>query len=167
MSDLGEGKLQEKAIKVLSIYLGTFIIVMILNQLLFFGFCLSPSCIIAATPHVLLIAVVVGVVIQRLMRKNLAVWAATGNAVGSFKNALGVMNESLQDFNKEYEATQSLRERRRDLMNEKIKEMDLKIKCMMGSGSVDEVRKHQCAIDLIDAELMLVDQEIEEAKRSL
>lgn len=77
------------------------------------------------------------------------------------------MNESLQKLNNEYEATRSLRERRRDLMNEKIKEMDLKIRCMMGSGFVDEVRKYQCAIDLIDAELMLVDQEIEEAKRSL
>lgn len=31
MSDLWEGKLQEKAIKVLSIYVGNFVIVIILN----------------------------------------------------------------------------------------------------------------------------------------
>lgn len=33
---------------------------MLLNQLLFFGFCLNPICLVAAMPHVLLITVAVG-----------------------------------------------------------------------------------------------------------
>lgn len=41
-------------------YTGTFIAVMLLNQLVFFGFCLNPICLIAAMPHVLFITVVIG-----------------------------------------------------------------------------------------------------------
>ncbi|MFN7179814.1 phospholipase D-like domain-containing protein [Hyphomonas sp.] len=37
-----------------------FITVMLLNQLLFFGFCLRPDCLAAATPHVLVITIVIG-----------------------------------------------------------------------------------------------------------
>ena len=45
---------------VASTYTGTFIVVMLLNQLLFFGFCLNPICLVAAMPHVLLITVAIG-----------------------------------------------------------------------------------------------------------
>lgn len=45
---------------VASTYTGTFIVVMVLNQLLFFGFCLNPICVIAAMPHVLAITVAIG-----------------------------------------------------------------------------------------------------------
>ena len=38
--------------EVAATYTGTFIVVMILNQLVFFGFCLNPVCLIAAMPHV-------------------------------------------------------------------------------------------------------------------
>jgi hypothetical protein len=41
-------------------YTGTFIVVMILNQLIFFGFCLNPVCLIAAMPHVLVITAFLG-----------------------------------------------------------------------------------------------------------
>jgi len=41
-------------------YTWTFVIVMVLNQLLFFGFCLNPICLIAAMPHVLAITVAIG-----------------------------------------------------------------------------------------------------------
>jgi len=47
-------------------YTGTFIVVMLLNQLLFFGFCLNPICIIAAMPHVLLITVAVGTLLNKI-----------------------------------------------------------------------------------------------------
>jgi len=46
-------------------YTGTFIVVMFLNQLLFFGFCLNPICLIAAMPHCLAITVVIGTFLNR------------------------------------------------------------------------------------------------------
>lgn len=59
-------KLSDKTIEVAKLYTGTFIVVMILNQLIFFGFCLNPICLIAAMPHVLLITVVVGTFINKI-----------------------------------------------------------------------------------------------------
>lgn len=41
-------------------YTLTFIVIMLLNQLLFFGFCLDPICLVAAMPHVLFITVAIG-----------------------------------------------------------------------------------------------------------
>jgi len=52
--------LWERTKSIASLYTGTFIVVMILNQLLFFGFCLNPICIVAAMPHVLFITVLIG-----------------------------------------------------------------------------------------------------------
>ncbi len=52
--------LWEKTKSIASLYTGTFIVVMILNQLLFFGFCLNPICLIAAMPHVLFITAFIG-----------------------------------------------------------------------------------------------------------
>jgi hypothetical protein len=46
--------------EIATMYTGTFVVVMILNQLIFFGFCLNPVCLIAAMPHVLFITVVIG-----------------------------------------------------------------------------------------------------------
>lgn len=59
-------KLYAKTIEVAKLYTGTFVVVMILNQLLFFGFCLNPICLVAAMPHVLLITVVVGTYINKI-----------------------------------------------------------------------------------------------------
>lgn len=56
---------------VASTYTGTFIVIMLLNQLLFFGFCLNPICLIAAMPHVLFITAIVGSWIN-----NLKSWGA-------------------------------------------------------------------------------------------
>ncbi len=52
-------------------YTAVFVVVMILNQLLFFGFCLNPICLVAAMPHVLVITVVVGTWIYKPSRKKI------------------------------------------------------------------------------------------------
>jgi len=49
-----------KTKKIAAMYTGIFVVVMFLNQLLFFGLCLNPICIVAAMPHVLFITVVIG-----------------------------------------------------------------------------------------------------------
>ena len=46
-------------------YTGIFIAVMFLNQLLFFGLCLNPICLVAAMPHVLFITVVIGMWVHK------------------------------------------------------------------------------------------------------
>jgi hypothetical protein len=58
--------LWERTKEIAATYTGTFIVVMVLNQLLFFGFCLNPICIIAAMPHVLFITVVVGSLFNKI-----------------------------------------------------------------------------------------------------
>jgi hypothetical protein len=52
--------LWEKTKTIAGTYTGTFIVVILLNQLLFFGFCLNPICLIAAMPHCLAITAFVG-----------------------------------------------------------------------------------------------------------
>jgi DNA helicase-4 len=52
--------LWQRTKNVAATYTWTFIAVMVLNQLLFFGFCLNPICLIAAMPHVLAITVALG-----------------------------------------------------------------------------------------------------------
>jgi len=52
--------LWQRTKNVAATYTWTFIVVMVLNQLLFFGFCLNPICLIAAMPHVLAITVALG-----------------------------------------------------------------------------------------------------------
>lgn len=63
-------KLGRKTLEVYKLYTWTFITVMLLNQLLFFGFCLNPICIIAAMPHVLLITVILGTFINKMETKS-------------------------------------------------------------------------------------------------
>lgn len=58
-------KLWKRTKEVASMYTGTFIVVMLLNQLIFFGFCLNPVCLIAAMPHVLFITVIIGTWLNR------------------------------------------------------------------------------------------------------
>lgn len=57
--------LWERTKDIATTYTGTFIAVMTLNQLLFFGFCLNPICLVAAMPHVLLITVAIGTFINK------------------------------------------------------------------------------------------------------
>ena len=66
MAEKTKPTLWEKTKEIAATYTGTFVVVMILNQLLFFGFCLNPICIIAAMPHVLFITVVVGSLINKI-----------------------------------------------------------------------------------------------------
>jgi hypothetical protein len=57
------GRLKElyiKTKKIAVMYTGIFVAVMVLNQLLFFGLCLNPICLVAAMPHVLFITVIIG-----------------------------------------------------------------------------------------------------------
>lgn len=68
-------KLWLKSIDVAKTYTVTFIAVMFLNQLLFFGLCLNPICLIAAMPHVLAITVVVGTFVNvKILKKPLMVY---------------------------------------------------------------------------------------------
>lgn len=62
--------LWKKTLEAYKLYTWTFISVMLLNQLLFFGFCLNPVCIIAAMPHVLFITVVIGTLINKMETKS-------------------------------------------------------------------------------------------------
>lgn len=59
-----------KTKRIASLYTGTFIVVMLLNQLLFFGLCLNPICLIAAMPHVLLITVFLGTLINKISKSS-------------------------------------------------------------------------------------------------
>lgn len=52
--------------KITAMYIGTFVVIMILNQLLFFGFCLKPVCLIAAVPHVFFISAIIGTWFNKL-----------------------------------------------------------------------------------------------------
>jgi len=63
-------RLWAKTVETFKLYTVTFIVVMTLNQLVFFGFCLNPVCIIAAMPHVILITVIIGTFIGRLRNKE-------------------------------------------------------------------------------------------------
>ncbi|CAM4321622.1 DUF4433 domain-containing protein [Vibrio neonatus] len=63
-------KLWQRTKEVATLYTGTFIVVMFLNQLLFFGLCLNPVCLIAAVPHVLFITVVIGTWLNRRESKR-------------------------------------------------------------------------------------------------
>jgi len=50
--------------EVATTYTVTFIVVILLNQLLFFGFCMNPICIVAAMPHCLVITVFIGTLLN-------------------------------------------------------------------------------------------------------
>jgi predicted RNA-binding Zn-ribbon protein involved in translation (DUF1610 family) len=54
-----------KFIEIFWVYVVTFIVLLLLNQLLFFGMCLSPRCLTAATPHVLILTLILGTLIVK------------------------------------------------------------------------------------------------------
>ena len=64
-------KLYLKTKKVAATYTSIFVVVMFLNQLLFFGLCLNPICLVAAMPHVLFITIVLGMWFYKPNRKKL------------------------------------------------------------------------------------------------
>jgi len=72
------------------IYTGIFIVVMFLNQLLFFGLCLNPICIVAAMPHVLAITVIIGMFLHKPSKKNV-------------QKSLKFVKESYEDVKKHIE----------------------------------------------------------------
>jgi TPR repeat protein len=87
-------RLWERTKEVAITYTGTFIVVMILNQLVFFGFCLNPICLIAAMPHVLLITVIVGSIINKIGK-----WGERGLAKKAKKivgNKLELIAEAIE-----------------------------------------------------------------------
>ena len=63
-------KLWKRTKEVASKYTKIFIAVMLLNQLLFFGLCLNPICLVAAMPHVLAITVAIGLFWDKLTGNN-------------------------------------------------------------------------------------------------
>lgn len=89
MTEKRKAGLWDRTKDVATTYTGTFIVIMILNQLLFFGFCLNPICIIAAMPHVLLITVFVGSILNRTGR-----WGERGIA----KKTLTTVGKKLDDI---------------------------------------------------------------------
>jgi hypothetical protein len=90
--------LWERTKDVATTYTGTFIAVMLLNQLIFFGFCLNPICIIAAMPHVLLITAFLGSILSRIGK-----WGERGlvkktlKTVGKKLDDIGEILESSAD----------------------------------------------------------------------
>ena len=58
-------KLWKRTKEIATTYTYTFIVVMVLNQVVFFGFCLNPVCLVAAMPHVLLITVIIGTWLEK------------------------------------------------------------------------------------------------------
>ncbi len=113
--DSKKPNLWERTKDVAATYTGTFIVVMILNQLLFFGFCLNPICLIAAMPHVLLITVFIGSIINKLGN-----WGERRIASKTAK----VTGEKLDRFGKELntalqEAEQEIDRQRDELRKER------------------------------------------------
>jgi len=49
----------ERIWQAIGVFIGSFILIMILNQALFFNFCLKSYCLSAATPHVLVISIII------------------------------------------------------------------------------------------------------------
>lgn len=95
--------LWERTKEVAGTYTGTFIVVMILNQLLFFGFCLNPVCIIAAMPHVLLITVAIGTLINKIGKWGDRGFLRKGAAAASSKlDEIGdAIDEAARGFKEE------------------------------------------------------------------
>ncbi|MBU2981041.1 hypothetical protein KO498_04365 [Lentibacter algarum] len=100
--------LWERTKTVAATYTGTFIVVMFLNQLLFFGLCLNPICLVAAMPHVLLITVAVGSWLNKIGNwgKGDADTATQGQQADQpsipqkIEGALDAVNDSLETANK-------------------------------------------------------------------
>lgn len=108
-------ELWKRTKEVATMYTGTFVVVMILNQLLFFGFCLNPVCLIAAMPHVLFITVAVGT----WLNKNNG-WGndeVAGKAIKKTAKAvsstLSEANSILEELNEEIK--ENLDEKQKDL----------------------------------------------------
>lgn len=80
----------DRTVNIASMYTGTFIVVMAMNQIVFFGFCLNPACLVAAMPHVLLITVFIGSWVNK--RNNWGnTWAKKG--VSSIMDRPSMTNE--------------------------------------------------------------------------
>lgn len=73
--------------KIASLYTGTFIFVMFVNQLLFFGLCLNLTCLIAAMPHVLVITVFLGIIINKLASRKATEKQAQKKDAESYKSS--------------------------------------------------------------------------------
>lgn len=65
-------KLWNKTKEIAARHTKIFIVVMFLNQLLFFGLCLNPICLVAAMPHVLFITVIIGMFWDNISGKSKA-----------------------------------------------------------------------------------------------
>ena len=118
--------------EVATMYTGTFVVVMILNQLLFFGFCLNPICIVAAMPHVLVITVIIGTFLNKITswgRDEVAGRAIKSTSkvatekLASFNDSVEQFSNRLDSFNKELEVKL---DQKKKLLSESNKKIDSK-----------------------------------------
>lgn len=93
-------RLYKKTKEVAFRYTKIFLVVMFLNQLLFFGLCLNPICLLAAMPHVLLITVFYGMCLDKR------------NLIKKVKESLKFVRESYSDVKRHIEANRSRVENR-------------------------------------------------------
>lgn len=127
MTEKKKAGLWDRTKDVATTYTGTFIVVMLLNQLIFFGFCLNPICIIAAMPHVLLITVFVGSVLNRIGK-----WGERGLA----KKTLNTVGKKLDDVGEIIESASE------EILESTIKLRDTQRKAHLQS-TIDGLRKLQ------------------------
>ena len=105
--------LWERTKRVAATYTWTFVVVMLLNQLVFFGFCLNPICLIAAMPHVLLITVVLGSLFNKFGRGGQGATEESQQAPSppntsvskKVENALDAIQSGLEKFSKSLDAS--------------------------------------------------------------
>ena len=132
--------LWERTKDVAATYTGTFVVVMILNQLLFFGFCLNPICIIAAMPHVLLITVFIGSIINKLGNWGDSQIATKTAKVSNEKlKEIGTeISDALQEVEKEIEEARAAQKKSHD---ERIANLNERRK-QRNASSLDEANKY-------------------------
>ncbi|MCK9238647.1 MAG: hypothetical protein M0Q98_14780 [Pseudomonas sp.] len=159
-------KLWNKTVEISKLYTGTFIVVMILNQLVFFGFCLNPICLVAAMPHVLLITVIIGTIITKLKKKDTAVGIAASDAYSGFNNLMSDFSDSMDKFNRQHEITQPLRDKKTALMNKKLDELRTKAEHMETDTEQNKLDR-KALINSIDEEIKTIEKEIIKIKNSI
>jgi hypothetical protein len=140
--------LWERTKEVAATYTGTFIVVMILNQIVFFGFCLNPICLIAAMPHVLLITVFVGTIINKignwgekgLVKKGASI---ASNKLENVGDALIKASEEFKENTEELRRAEAARSQRQAKMLQELDEL-----IAASDYSEEDIAKAQAQLDL-------------------
>ncbi|MCE7556578.1 hypothetical protein [Aliivibrio fischeri] len=112
-------KLWERTKSVAKMYTGTFIVVMLLNQLVFFGFCLNPICIIAAMPHVLAITAFLGSWLNK--ESGWGDNSKAGNVGKVLKESKTIINKSIEEAAEELEKINASNNEKQIKLRDKLK----------------------------------------------